>query len=105
MYCCFHPLAPGPVSKLEYEEKPDTSVKIIWEPPKETNGPVVAYNVKYGVYPNESIRSVTIDARKPSHTVIQALGKLLLLHILPTFLGSAFPSYIRINCRSSLNRP
>ena len=63
------------------------AVTITWKPPKEPNGDLVAYFVEHGVYQNESTRSVAIDARRPQHAVIQALGSLyhstLLLHIIP----------------------
>ena len=71
------PTAPGPVYELRYEEITDTSVRITWNPPKEPNGVIVEYIVEHGVYQDESTRNVTIDARRPTHTVIQALGKLL----------------------------
>ena len=70
-----HPIAPGPVSGLSYEENTETSVTITWKPPKEPNGDLVAYFVEHGVYQNESTRSVAIDARRPTSTVIQALGR------------------------------
>ena len=76
--CTFtFPTAPGPVSELRYEEITDTSVNITWKPPKEPNGFIVAYIVQHGVYQVESTTNVTIDARRITHTVIQALGMLL----------------------------
>ena len=81
------PIAPGPVSELSYEENTDTSVTITWKPPKEPNGDLVAYFVEHGVYQNESTRSVEIDARRPQHAVIPALGELLLLNTVPTFIS------------------
>ena len=80
-------IAPGPVSELSYEENTDTSVTITWKPPKEPNGDLVAYFVEHGVYQNESTRSVAIDARRRMSTVIQALGELLLLNTVPTFIS------------------
>ena len=82
-----HPIAPGPVFELSYEESTNTSVTITWKPPKEPNGDLVAYFVEHGVYQNESTRSVRIDARRRMSAVIQALGKLVLLHMVPTFIG------------------
>ena len=82
MYCCLHPTAPGQVSELSYEEITYTSVIITWKPPKEPNGDIRAYIVEHGVYQNESTTSVTINARRTTHTVIQALSKLLLFLIL-----------------------
>ena len=70
-----HPIAPGPVSELSYEENTNTSVTITWKPPKEPNGDLVAYFVEHGVYQNESTISVAIDARRQISTVIQALGR------------------------------
>ena len=81
-YPCLHPIAPGPVFELEYENTA-TSVNIAWKPPKEPNGVIVAYSVEHGVYQNESTRNV--NARRPTHIVIRALGKLLLLQILPAY--------------------
>ena len=83
----FLPIAPGPVSKLSYEENTDTSVTITWKPPKEPNGDLVAYFVEHGVYQNESTRSVAMDARRPTRTAIQALGNLLLLYIVLTLIN------------------
>ena len=83
----FHTIAPGPVSELSYEENTDTSVTITWKPPKEPNGDLVAYFVEHGVYQNESTISVGIDARRRMSTVIQALGELLLLNTVPTFIS------------------
>ena len=81
-----HPIAPGPVFELSYEENTNTSVTITWKPPKEPNGDLVAYFVEHGVYRNESTISVAIDARGLMRTIIRALGKLLLLpRIVPTF--------------------
>ena len=81
--CCtvlstLHPIAPGPVSELSYEENTNTSVTISWQPPKEPNGDLVAYFVEHGVYQNESTRSVRVDARRRMSTIIQALGKLVI---------------------------
>ena len=70
-----HPIAPGLVSGLSYEENTETSVTVTWKPPKEPNGDLVAYFVEHGVYQNESTRSVAIDARRQMSTVIQALGR------------------------------
>ena len=64
MLLSLHPVALGPVSKLSNEESTDTSVIITWKPPKEPNGDLVAYFVEHGVYQNESIRRVAIDARR-----------------------------------------
>ena len=77
MYSCLHPTVPGPVSELRYHDYTDTSVNITWRPPKEPNGVIVAYIVEHGVYQNGSAINVAINARKPTHIVIQALGKLL----------------------------
>ena len=71
------PTAPGPVSELKYEEITDTSIRITWESPKEPNGVIVEYIVEHGVYQDEPTRNVTIHAGRPTHTVIQALSKLL----------------------------
>ena len=78
--CCLPspPIAPGPVSELSYENT-NTSVTVTWKPPKEPNGDLVAYFVEHGVYQNESTRRVAMNARRRMSTVIQALGKLLLL--------------------------
>ena len=78
-YCAtiLHPTAPGPVSELRYEENTNTSVNVTWKPPKEPNGDILAYFVVYGVYRNKSTIKVTIDARRPLITVVQALGKSL----------------------------
>ena len=84
-----HPVAPGPVSELSYEENTDTSVTVTWKPPKEPNGDLVAYFVEHGVYQNESTRSVAMDARRPQHAVIRALSMLLLLHIVLTFISKS----------------
>ena len=86
VYPCLHPTAPGPVSELRYKENTDTSVNITWKPPKEPNGVIVAYIVEHGVYQVESTTNVTIDARRPTHTVIQALGKLSIFHM--KYLGT-----------------
>ena len=80
-YPCLHPTAPGPVSELRYEEVTGASVNITWKPPKEPNGIIVEYIVEHGVYQDESTTNVTIDARRPTHTVIRTLGKLLLFHM------------------------
>ena len=82
-----HSIAPGPVSELSYEENTNTSVTVTWKPPKEPNGDLVAYFVEHGVYQNESTTGVGIDAKRPLRSVIQALGELLLLHIVPTFIS------------------
>ena len=87
MLLVLHPIAPGPVSELSYEENTDTSVTITWKPPKEPNGDLVAYFVEHGVYQNESTRSVAMDARRQMGAVIQALGKLVLLHIMSTVIS------------------
>lgn len=71
-----HPIAPGPVFELSYEENTNTSVTITWKPPKEPNGDLLAYFVEHGVYQTESTVSVTIDARGLMRTIIRALGKL-----------------------------
>ena len=77
MLLVLHPIAPGPVSELSFEENTNTSVTVTWKPPKEPNGDLVAYFVEHGVYQNESTRSVHIDARRQMRTVIHALGKLM----------------------------
>ena len=87
MLFVLHTIAPGPVSELSYEENTDTSVTITWKPPKELNGDLVAYFVEHGVYQNSSTMSVAVDARRPTSVVIQALGKLVLHHIMPTFIS------------------
>ena len=75
-YPCLHPTATGPVSELRYDENTDTSsVTITWKPPKELNGDIVTYIVEHGVYLNESIASVTIDAGSATDAVIRSLGK------------------------------
>ena len=70
-----HPIAPGPVLGLSYEEDTDTSVNIIWKPPKEPNGDILAYFVEHGVYNKKSAKDVRVDVSRPRYTVIQALGK------------------------------
>ena len=70
-----HPIAPGPVLGLSYEEDTDTSVNITWKPPSKPNGDILAYFVEHGVYNKKSAKGVRIDVSKPSFTVIQALGK------------------------------
>ena len=70
-----HPIAPGPVLDLSYEEDTDTSVNITWKSPKEPNGDIVAYFVEHGVYNKESTTEVRVDPSRPRYTVIQVLGK------------------------------
>ena len=77
----FHPIVPGPVSELSYEENTNTSVNVTWKPPKEPNGYLVAYFVEHGVYQNESTRSKKINAGQAMCIVIRALGKLLLQQV------------------------
>ena len=77
MYSCLHPTVPGIVSELRYHDYTDTSVNITWRPPKEPNGVIVAYIVEQEVYQVESAINVGINTRRPTHIVIQALGKLL----------------------------
>ena len=92
---------PGPVCKLSYKEDTDTSVNITWKPPKEPNGDIVAYFVEYGVYQNESTTTVRLNARRPKHTVIRALGKLLQFHIVAIYVYvSIFMSKYLIYCIS-----
>ena len=81
-----HLIVPGAVSNLSYEEDTDTSVNITWKPPKEPNGDIVAYFMEHGVYQNESTTTVRILARRPMHTVIRALGKLLPFHIVAIYV-------------------
>ena len=81
-----HLIVPGPVCQLRYKEDADTSVTITWKPPKEPNGDIVAYFVEHGVYQNESTTSVRLNARRPKHTVIRALGKLLPFHIVAIYV-------------------
>ena len=78
MLSTLHPIAPGPVFELSYEESTNTSVTITWKPPKEPNGDLVAYFVEHGVYQDESAISERVDARRQMSTIIQALGKLVI---------------------------
>ena len=84
---CPYLTAPGPVSELRYEEITNTSVNIIWKPPKEPNGVIRAYSVEHGVYGTDLAVNVTINATGPTHTIIQALSKFLVLHILPAIFS------------------
>ena len=70
-----HPIAPGPVLDLSYEEDTNTSVNITWKAPKEPNGDIVAYFVEHGVYNKKSAKDVRIDDSRQRYTLIQALGK------------------------------
>ena len=85
-----HLIVPGPVCKLRYKEDTDTSVNISWKPPKEPNGDIVAYFVEHGVYQNESTTTVRLNARRPKHAVIRALGKLLPFHIVAIYVYWAY---------------
>ena len=85
------------MSEVSYEENTDTSVNIIWKPPEEPNGVIVAYFVEHGVYQNESTRSLGIDAIQNMSAVIQALSKLLPLHNL---MNSVCAS---LNCSHKIN--
>ena len=70
-----HPIAPGPVLDLRYEEYTGTSVNITWNPPLEHNGGILAYFVEHKVYNKKSAKDVRIGASRPRYTVIKALGK------------------------------
>ena len=71
-----------PVSNLSYEEDTDTSVNITWKPPKEPNGVIKTYFVEHGVYQNELTTRSKVNPRGGTmHTVIRALGRLLLAFI------------------------
>ena len=70
-----HPIAPGPVLDLSYEEDTDTSVNITWKSPSEPNGVILAYFVEHGVYNKKLTTSLRLHARRTMYTVIQALGK------------------------------
>ena len=100
-----HLIVPGAVCKLSYVEDTNTSVHITWKSPKEPNGDIVAYFVEHGVYQNESTSAVRLHARRPMHTVIGALGKLLPFHIVAIYvyvsifiskyhIGQTLPPYL-----------
>lgn len=72
--------APGPVRELSYKMTTNTSVKVTWKPPEETDGDIVSYFVQHGEYQNESTPTVEVDVRN-EHAVIHDMGKLPLYMI------------------------
>lgn len=54
---CFHSV-PGEITNLQFDEVSDRSVKVLWAPPKQTNGILTGYQVAYGIKDKPNTRKV-----------------------------------------------